>query len=46
MTEYTIDLLPATILINPEGEVEKIITGEMNEQQIASYMESIKPEQE
>ncbi len=46
MTAYNVDLLPATILINPEGEVEKIITGEMNEQQIASYMESIKPEQE
>lgn len=44
MTEYNVDLLPATILINPEGKVEKIITGEMNEQQIASYMESIKPE--
>ncbi|MFC7685166.1 thiol-disulfide oxidoreductase ResA [Ureibacillus sp. GCM10028918] len=46
MTAYNVDLLPATILINPEGEVEKVITGEMNETQIASYMESIKPEQE
>ncbi|RTQ90066.1 thiol-disulfide oxidoreductase ResA [Lysinibacillus telephonicus] len=44
MTAYNVDLLPATILINPEGKVEKIITGEMNETQIASYMESIKPE--
>ncbi|RUL55077.1 MULTISPECIES: thiol-disulfide oxidoreductase ResA [Lysinibacillus] len=46
MTTYNVTLLPATILINPEGKVEKIITGEMNETQIASYMESIKPEQE
>lgn len=44
MNEYNVYNLPATILVNPEGKVEKIITGEMNEQQIASYMESIKPE--
>ncbi|MDN4493906.1 thiol-disulfide oxidoreductase ResA [Ureibacillus aquaedulcis] len=46
MTAYNINPLPTTILINPEGRVEKIITGEMSEAQIASYMESIKPEQE
>ncbi|MCM3388976.1 thiol-disulfide oxidoreductase ResA [Ureibacillus chungkukjangi] len=46
MTAYNVNPLPTTILINPEGRVEKIITGEMSEAQIASYMESIKPEQE
>lgn len=44
MTAYNINPLPTTFLISPEGKVEKIITGEMNEAQIASYMESIKPE--
>lgn len=44
MTAYNINPLPTTMLINPEGKVEKIITGEMTEKQIASYMESIKPE--
>lgn len=41
---YNIDPLPTTVLISPEGKVVKIITGEMNETQIAGYMESIKPE--
>ncbi|KYG89064.1 thiol-disulfide oxidoreductase ResA [Metasolibacillus sp. FSL H7-0170] len=36
--------LPATILVTPDGKVKKIITGEMSEADIASYMESIKPE--
>ncbi|MEO4053272.1 thiol-disulfide oxidoreductase ResA [Solibacillus sp. CAU 1738] len=44
MTAYNIYPLPTTILISPEGKVQKIITGEMTEGQIASYMESIKPE--
>lgn len=44
MTAYNINPLPTTMLISPEGKVEKIITGEMTEQQIAAYMESIKPE--
>lgn len=44
MQAYSVDQLPTTILISPEGKVEKIITGEMTEQQIAAYMESIKPE--
>ncbi|MEK4228913.1 thiol-disulfide oxidoreductase ResA [Solibacillus sp. FSL H8-0538] len=43
-TAYNINPLPTTILINPEGKVEKIITGEMSEAQISSFMESIKPE--
>ena len=46
MTAYNVGYLPATILINPEGKIEKIVTGELSEAQIASYMESIKPEQE
>ncbi|MFJ8235104.1 thiol-disulfide oxidoreductase ResA [Ureibacillus sp. NPDC094379] len=44
MTAYNINPLPTTMLISPEGKVEKIITGEMTETQIASFMESIKPE--
>ena len=44
MTAYNINPLPTTMLISPEGKVEKIITGEMTEKQIASFMESIKPE--
>lgn len=44
MTAYNIRPLPTTILVNPEGKVEKIITGEMTEAQIASYMQSIKPD--
>lgn len=44
MQAYNIDPLPATFLINPEGKIEAIITGEMTEQMIASYMEQIKPE--
>lgn len=44
MTAYNIRPLPTTILVNPQGKVQKIITGEMTEAQIASYMESIKPD--
>ena len=44
MTAYNIRPLPTTILVSPEGKVQKIITGEMTERQIASYMESIKPD--
>ena len=44
MSAYNINPLPTTILVNPEGKVEKIITGEMTEQDIESYMASIKPE--
>ncbi|MFJ7952416.1 thiol-disulfide oxidoreductase ResA [Lysinibacillus sp. NPDC096418] len=41
---YNVGYLPATVLVNPEGKVVKIITGEMTEANIASYMELIKPE--
>lgn len=44
MTQYNIDPLPTTILVSPEGKVQQIITGEMTEQQIAKFMESIKPQ--
>lgn len=40
---YNIIPLPTTLLVNPEGTVTKIITGEMTEQDIARYMESIMP---
>lgn len=43
MNTYNIRPLPTTILVNPEGEIVKIITGEMSEEDIISYMEQIKP---
>lgn len=44
MEAYNIRPLPTTLLVNPEGKITKIITGEMSEKDIASYMEEIKPE--
>lgn len=44
MNAYNVTNLPATILINADGKIEKIITGEMSEAQIVAHMESIKPE--
>ena len=43
MEAYNIRPLPTTLLVNQEGKIEKIITGEMSEEDIASYMEQIKP---
>lgn len=43
MQSYNIDPLPTTFLINPEGRIEKIIKGQMTEQDIADFMEQIKP---
>jgi len=43
MTTYNVGNLPATLLIDPDGKVAKIITGEMTEENIASYMELVKP---
>ncbi|BDH63562.1 thiol-disulfide oxidoreductase [Ureibacillus massiliensis 4400831 = CIP 108448 = CCUG 49529] len=43
MSVYNINPLPTTFLINPEGIIEKIITGEMSETQIRNYMEQIMP---
>lgn len=36
--------LPTTVLINPEGKIVKIITGEMSDQSILNYMKQIMPE--
>jgi peroxiredoxin len=44
MTAYNIIPLPTTVLVNPEGKIERIITGEMTEQDIEGFMEEIKPE--
>lgn len=44
MTQYNIDPLPTTILISPEGKIEKIYPGGLTEEQIAAFMELIKPE--
>ncbi|WP_282019648.1 thiol-disulfide oxidoreductase ResA [Planomicrobium okeanokoites] len=43
MQAYNIRPLPTTILVNPEGAIVKIITGEMSEEDIINYMELIKP---
>lgn len=43
METYKINPLPTTLLINPEGKIEKVITGEMNEEMIKEYMEQIIP---
>ncbi|MEK3977894.1 thiol-disulfide oxidoreductase ResA [Psychrobacillus sp. FSL K6-2836] len=44
METYNINPLPTTFLVNPEGKIEKIITGEMSEEAIKEYMEQIMPE--
>jgi len=44
MESFNINPLPTTFLINSEGKIEKIITGEMTEENIKSYMEQIQPE--
>lgn len=43
-TAYNIGPLPTSIFIKPDGDIDRIIKGEMSEQKIASYLESIKPE--
>ncbi|KAA0956064.1 thiol-disulfide oxidoreductase ResA [Planococcus sp. ANT_H30] len=43
MEAYNIIPLPTTLLVNAEGNIVKIITGEMSEEDIKSYMEQIKP---
>ncbi|MBU0905911.1 MAG: thiol-disulfide oxidoreductase ResA [Firmicutes bacterium] len=43
MHSYNINPLPTTFLINSEGQIEKIITGEMTEEDIKKYMEQIRP---
>jgi peroxiredoxin len=44
MEVYNIDPLPTTVLINPDGKIEQIVRGEMTEQDIAGFMEQIRPE--
>jgi peroxiredoxin len=44
MEAYNVTWLPATILVNPEGKIEKIYTGGLTDENIAMFMESIKPE--
>lgn len=44
METYNINPLPTTFLVNPEGKIEKIITGEMSKEAIKEYMEQITPE--
>lgn len=44
MTTYNVGQLPATILVNEEGIITNIITGEMSEAQIVEHLESIMPE--
>ena len=43
METYNINPLPTTFLVNPEGKIEKIITGEMSEEAIKKYMAQIIP---
>ncbi|WP_243386466.1 thiol-disulfide oxidoreductase ResA [Bacillus kexueae] len=43
LNAYGVDPLPTTFLINPDGEVIDIITGQMTERNIRDYMELIKP---
>ncbi|MFC4800643.1 thiol-disulfide oxidoreductase ResA [Neobacillus sp. GCM10023253] len=43
MTAYGINPLPATFLIDKNGEVVKYHTGEMTEKMVREFMEKIKP---
>jgi len=43
MLAYNVKPLPTTLLINPDGKIVKIITGEMSENDIKGYMEQIMP---
>ena len=44
METYNIKPLPTTLLINPDGKIKQIVRGEMTEQDIAGFMEQIRPE--
>lgn len=43
MTTYNVGQLPATILVDENGVITQIITGEMSEAQIVKHLESIIP---
>ncbi|MGF2616917.1 thiol-disulfide oxidoreductase ResA [Rossellomorea vietnamensis] len=40
---YGIKPLPTTLLVDEDGKIERIVTGEMTEADIEQHMESIKP---
>ncbi|WP_017380390.1 thiol-disulfide oxidoreductase ResA [Paenisporosarcina sp. TG-14] len=45
MEAYNVNPLPTTILVNPEGKIERIVLGGvMTEKDIAGFMEEIRPE--
>lgn len=44
MQTYNVKPLPTTFLINPDGKIVRIVTGEMSEDDIKGYMEEIKPD--
>ena len=44
MEAYNVTWLPATILVNPEGKIQKIFTGGLTDETVGEFMESIKPE--
>lgn len=44
MTAYNIRPLPTTVLVNPEGRIQRIVTGEMTEEDIKGFMEEIRPQ--
>lgn len=43
LNAYGVDPLPTTFLINPDGKVERVLTGTMTEEDVKKYMESIQP---
>ncbi|WP_243290109.1 thiol-disulfide oxidoreductase ResA [Bacillus sp. FJAT-47783] len=43
LNAYGVDPLPTTFLIDKNGKVVKIITGQMTERDVSNYMELIKP---
>lgn len=43
MERYNIGPLPTTFLVDPDGKIIRIIQGEMTEQDVANFMEEIKP---
>lgn len=43
MRVYNVDPLPTTVLVDKEGKIARIITGEMTEKDIKKYLTSIKP---
>lgn len=45
MEAYNVNPLPTTMLVNPEGKIERIVLGGvMTEKDIAGFMEEIRPE--